>query len=101
MSARIYQPAKTAMQSGTAKTRKWVLEFVPAKPKQSDPLMGWIGSSETATQVRLSFPTLDDAKQYAESHGIAYRVMTPHKRKRRTKTYADNFRHDRVSAWTH
>ena len=29
MTARIYKPAKTAMQSGQAKTKEWVIDFEP------------------------------------------------------------------------
>ena len=39
--ARIYKPAKTAMQSGTAKTNDWVLDYEPSEPRQVEPLMGW------------------------------------------------------------
>ena len=39
MRARIFQPAKTAMSSGTAKTRRWMLEFVPASTRSVDPLI--------------------------------------------------------------
>ncbi len=55
MSARIYQPAKTAMQSGTAKMHGWVLEFVQADARAIDPLMGWTSSDDTQSQVRLRF----------------------------------------------
>lgn len=93
MRARIYQPAKTAMQSGTAKTRKWIVEFMPpASP---------FGVGETMTQVRLTFHNLDDARAYAAKQGLAYHVITPQKRKNISKSYSDNFRYDRTVAWTH
>ncbi len=101
MIARIYQPSKTAMQSGMAQTRSWVFEYVSQKSKQSDPLTGWIGGSETNLQVKLQFNTLEEAEIYAKSRNIAYRVQQPHKRKRVAKSYADNFKHDRIGAWTH
>lgn len=104
MIARIYQPAKTAMQSGMAKTKKWILEFVPSASsvkQRSDSLTGWVSAAETMTQVRLKFDSLDDAKAYAEKQGLAYRVAQPHKRKTIRKSYSDNFRHDRTGAWTH
>ncbi len=101
MTARIYQPAKTAMSSGTAKTHKWVLEFVPSQPRQKDPLTGWNSSSETQTQVRLKFDTLEAAQDYARAHGIPVRIDAPHPRKVTVKTYSDNFRHDRYGQWTH
>ena len=37
MLAKIYQPSRSAMQSGPARTRDWVLEFVPADAKSIDP----------------------------------------------------------------
>jgi len=101
MSARIYQPAKNAMQSGTARTRDWVLEFVPQKPPVRDPLMGWTGAAETASQVRLRFTSLEAAQAYARANGLAYQVIKPNKRKAQAKAYADNFKHDRIGAWTH
>lgn len=89
---RIYQPAKTAMQSGRAKTRRWVLEFEPAAPKVTDPLMGWIGSSDVGGQVRLRFEDREAAIAYAERNGLTYRVQEPHERRVRPRSYADNFR---------
>jgi len=101
MRARIYQPAKTAMQSGRAKTRKWVLEYEPTRRQQLDPLMGWPGGSNTMGQVRLSFDTLDDAVAYARKHGLAYNVQQPKERNIRTKAYADNFAVSRKVPWSH
>ena len=37
MTARIYKPAKTAMQSGWAKTKDWALEFVPTHGRIAGP----------------------------------------------------------------
>ena len=64
MSARIFKPAKTAMSSGTAKTKAWVLEFLPAQARRIDPLMGWTSSSDMDSQVRLRFETVEAAKAY-------------------------------------
>ena len=94
--ARIFQPAKTAMQSGRGGTRKWVLEFEPGTPRMADPLMGWIGSADTLRQVRLTFDNRDDAVAYAERAGISYRVDEPHDRRIRPKSYAANFAYDRI-----
>ena len=65
MRARIYQPARTAMQSGTAKTHGWVLEFAPSEAREVDPLMGWTGSADTQSQVRLRFESKEAALAYA------------------------------------
>ncbi|AHE57152.1 ETC complex I subunit [Sphingomonas sanxanigenens] len=92
MAARIFQKPKNAMQSGRAGTQHWVLEFEPAEPKRADPLMGWAGSRDTQEQVRLSFPTLDAAKAYAEREGLAYHVIPAPARRLKLQAYADNFR---------
>lgn len=103
MRARIYQPAKTAMQSGTAKTKGWVLEFVQASAREVDPLMGWTSSNDTQTQVRLRFDTSAAAEAYAVANGIEYEVIAPKSRKPliRARGYGENFATDRKGAWTH
>jgi hypothetical protein len=103
MRARIYQPAKTAMQSGTAKTHLWVLEFAPASEREVDPLMGWTSSSDTQAQVRLKFETRAAAEAYATERGIAFDVVEPKPRKAviRARGYGENFATDRKGAWTH
>lgn len=103
MRARIYQPARTAMQSGTAKTHGWVLEFAPASPREVDPLMGWTSSSDTQAQVRLRFATKDEALAYAAEQGLEVTVTEPHVRKPniRPRGYGENFATDRKGAWTH
>jgi ETC complex I subunit conserved region len=103
MIARIYRPARTAMQSGYANTKDWILEYVPEKDKPLDPLMGWIGSTETTSQVRLSFDTREEAVAYAERHGIPFQVFEPKERKPviRPGGYGDNFAANRRIGWTH
>ena len=101
MLARIYRPAKTAMQSGTAKTREWVLEYVPESPREIEPLMGWTSSGDMRSQVRVSFPTKEEAIAYAKRNGIPYRVREPRPRQQTRKSYADNFKFGRKEAWTH
>ena len=101
MKARIYSPTKTAMQSGKAKTGHWVLEYEAVQPKTVEPLMGYTSSHDTTGQIRLTFPTLDDAVAYAEKNAIAYRVEMPKPAKRMAISYADNFRYDRKIPWTH
>jgi hypothetical protein len=98
---RIFQQPKNAMQSGTAGTHEWVLEFEPTDRRRADPLMGWIGSADTQTQVRLRFETREEAVAYAEREGLTYAVELPHSRKFRPKAYADNFRFGRSENWTH
>jgi hypothetical protein len=92
MTAIIYQTPKSAMQSGKAKTDIWVLEFERSEALRPDPLMGWAGSGDTQTQVRLTFPSKDAAKAYAEKYGIVARVHATPPKRLKIQTYADNFR---------
>lgn len=103
MRARIYQPAKTAMQSGAAKTTHWVLEFGQDAAHEIDPLMGWTGSSDTQAQVRLRFDTREEAVAYAGSKGWDYDLTEPQLRKPniRARGYGENFATDRKTVWTH
>jgi ETC complex I subunit-like protein len=101
MLARIYIPAKTAMQSGKANTKEWVLEFEPASARVSDPLMGWTVSSDMNGQVRMMFDTQAEAVAYAQRHGIAFEVLAPPQHRRTLKAYADNFAFGRRESWTH
>ena len=100
MRARIYRPAKTAMQSGRAKVGGWVLEYEPTGGRL-DPLMGWSGAGDTSGQVRLKFETVDDAVAYADKHGIDYNLQQPKERTIRPKAYADNFAYGRRVPWSH
>ena len=103
MRARIYQPARTAMQSGTAKTQAWVLEFAPATAREVDPLMGWTSSDDTQSQVRLRFDSREAAEAYATEKGLEFDVAEPKPRKPviRPRGYGENFATDRKGAWTH
>ena len=103
MNARIFQPARTAMSSGTAKTKHWVLEFTADQARQVDPLMGWTSSSDTQAQVRLQFDSKEAALEYAESKGIDAIVTEPKKRRANIRPggYGENFATNRRGAWTH
>lgn len=101
MTARIFRPAKTAMQSGKAKTQEWVLEFEPETARSIDPIMGYTTSSDMKSQIRLRFETREAAVAYATRNGIAFRVSEPKESKRRKVAYSDNFRFDRRQPWTH
>ena len=92
MSARIYRPAKSAMSSGQAKTRSWVLEFSHDTARRVDPLMGWTGSADMNRQVQLKFDSKEDAITYASKMGLDFEVKSEHKRKRNIQSYADNFK---------
>jgi hypothetical protein len=101
MTARIYKPAKTAMQSGLAKTKAWVLDFEPETPRTVEPLMGWTSSGDMRQQVRLTFSSKEEAIAYCERHGIAYQVTEAAPHVRHGMSYSDNFSFKRRDAWTH
>lgn len=101
MVARIYRPTRTAMQSGKAKTRDWMLVYEPEQPKRVEPLMGYTSSGDMLSQLRLSFETREQAVEYAERNDIPYRVEEPKETRRSKIAYADNFRYDRRQPWTH
>jgi len=90
--ARIFQKPKNAMQSGRARTDRWVLEFEPAEAKRADPLTGWAGSGDTRGQLNLSFATLEAARAYAEKNGITATVIPAPAGVLKLQAYADNFR---------
>lgn len=103
MRARIYQPAKTAMSSGTAKTKHWVLEYANREARSVDPLMGWTSSSDTQSQVRLTFATKQEALDYAADKGLEVTIQEHKKRKANIRPggYGENFATNRRGAWTH
>jgi hypothetical protein len=101
MLARIFRPSKSAMQSGKAKTKLWMLEFVPASARLSDPLMGWTTSTDMEGQVRLMFDTREEAVAYAQRHGIAFELLPETKVHKIPRAYADNFSFHRKQPWTH
>lgn len=102
MTARIYRPSETAMQSGGA-SDKWVLEYEPAEQRRIDPLTGWTGSGDTRSQVKLTFESKQAALTYAAKHGVAAQVIEPAARKMtvRAQGYAGNFATSRRVPWSH
>jgi hypothetical protein len=101
MPAKIYRPAKNAMQSGKAKTTHWVLEFEPEKPRAIDPVLGYTSSGDMKQQVKLTFETREAAEAYAQRKGIDYLVIEPKEPTRKNVSYSDNFRYNRQQPWTH
>ncbi|HRK24985.1 MAG TPA: ETC complex I subunit [Beijerinckiaceae bacterium] len=101
MTARIYKPARNAMQSGQAKAKRWMLDFEPEARREVEPLMGWTSSSDMQAQVRMWFDSKEAAIAYAERNGIPYRVEEPRERVPRSASYSDNFKFNRVGQWTH
>jgi hypothetical protein len=101
MLARIFRPAQTAMQSGSALTDRWQFEYEPEVPLRVDPLMGYTSSADMRRQIRLEFATCEEAIAYAERNGIPYRVFEAEERQPKKLSYSDNFRFDRLQPWTH
>jgi hypothetical protein len=101
MTARIYKPARTAMQSGHAKTKDWVLDYEPEEPRVVESLMGWTSSGDMKSQLRLTFDSKDEAVAYCERHGIPYQIFEAKQPARHGLSYADNFAFTRRGAWTH
>jgi hypothetical protein len=100
MTARIYLPARSAMQSGQGKD-KWILEYEPETPREIEPLMGWTSSNDMKSQVKLRFESREEAIAYATREGIAYRVEEPKPATRKVVSYSDNFKHNRIVPWSH
>ena len=92
MKAKIYKPAKTAMQSGRAKYNKWVLKFLDQKNQLKDTMMGWNGGSSTVSQIELKFSSKEEAVNYAKKNSIDYEILETSERKVINKSYADNFK---------
>ncbi len=103
MTARIYKPARNAMQSGVAKSKLWILEFVNESGRDVDPLMGWTSSSDTQAQVKLWFSSKEAAQEYAVENGIDAVVCVPQSRKPNIRAggYGENFATYRRGPWTH
>ena len=92
MKAKIYKPAKTAMQSGRAKYNKWLLKFSDQKNQIKDTMMGWNGGSNTVSQIELKFSSRKEAINYAKKNRIDYEVLETSERKVINKSYSDNFK---------
>lgn len=101
MTARIYRPARNAMQSGRGKSKQWVLVHEQVEARTIDPLMGYTSSSDMKQQIKLSFETLEAAEAYAQRNGIPYSVQPAHEATPKRVSYPDNFKSDRKTPWTH
>jgi hypothetical protein len=101
MLARIYKPARTAMQSGQAKTKEWVLDYEPEQPRAVEQLMGWTSSADMKQQLHLAFDTKEEAVAYCEHNGIPHQVFETRPPERAHISYSDNFAYSRRQPWTH
>ena len=78
------------MQSGFAKSDKWVIEYIVDQPGVN-PLMGWESSTDTFSELNLEFSSKEKAIEYAKKNKIDFELIEPQKRKIVKKSYADNF----------
>ncbi|MCX5493857.1 ETC complex I subunit [Kaistia dalseonensis] len=101
MVARIFKPAQNAMQSGQAKTDRWMLTYEPESPVLVEPLMGYSSSGDMKRQIKLFFDTQEEAVAYAEKNGIPYQLFAAHENVRKKISYSDNFKFGRLQSWTH
>lgn len=99
---RIYRPAASVMQSGGRHKRHWVLEFESKSPRWIEPLMGWTASDDPFSQIRLTFPDLASAVDYAERQGLDYQVIDPPaRRSSRRQNPSTNLESERTNGPTH
>ena len=94
MRVRIYKPAKSAAQSGRAKTHEWLLEPELLTPRTPEPLMGWVSAGDTYSELRgrLRFPTEQEAVSFANRNNWEYTLEKPAERIINPRNYLDNFR---------
>jgi hypothetical protein len=93
LKARIYKPAKNAMQSGRGNSKEWVLEYELETARKPEPLMGWTSSGDTLNEVVMKFESKEAAVAFAESKGIDFTLANDHPRKIKPRTYLDNFKY--------
>lgn len=89
MNARIYQIGHSAVQSGKGSS-KWVLEFVPEN-KFLDKVMGWVSSSDTMHEVKITFDNQEEAIRFAQKNNYEFELINSCEPKVIKKSYADNF----------
>ena len=78
------------MQSGFAKSEKWIIEYFTEQPG-INPLMGWESSTDTFSELNLEFSSKDKAIEYAKKNKIEFEIIEEKKRKIIKKSYSDNF----------
>ena len=98
---RIFQPRKTAMQSGRRWTKNWVVEFEPGAEQKNDPLMGWAGQGDTLNQLSMTFSSEEEAVFFCKKNGLTFTRTIAKSRSVKRKAYADNFAFKRDKNWTH
>ena len=88
--AKIFKPTKNPMQSGLAKSDRWVIEYIVDQPG-INPLMGWESSTDTLSELKLEFSSKEKAIEYAKKNKIEFEIIEEKIRKIVKKSYSDNF----------
>ena len=101
MTIKIYKPAKTAMQSGLGKTKKWLAEYISEVDTVKDSLMGWNSSLDTQSQIKVFFDTKEQAIVWAKKNNYQFYIEEPKVKKIKPKSYSSNFDINRKEPWTH
>lgn len=93
MRVKIYQPAKSVMQSGRAKNF-WCVEPDLLTARLPENLMGWVSAGDTMGEMknRLRFKTQDEALAFAQKQGWEVVVDSAHERRIPPRSYMDNFK---------
>lgn len=94
MEVLIYQPEKTAMQSGTFKSQHWFMKFMnydKENTKYLFDLMNWAGSMDTLLTVKIPFGSKEEAINFANLKGFKYQILENNKRMLKKKSYTSNF----------
>ena len=94
MDVRIYQPAKSAMQSGRGGMSEWRIAPRLATARKPEPLMGWVSAEDTFSELqgRLRFHSPEEAAAFARRNGWTYEIEKPEERQIQPRNYQDNFR---------
>ncbi len=98
---KIYQPTKTAMQSGRGKIKKWIVEYVSNEIPEKDPLMGWNSSNDSKSQIKIYFDNKESAIEWVKKNNYQFEIIENQVRKIKPKNYSDNFSFTKKEPWTH
>ena len=87
----IFQPTKSAMQSGLKNSRRWCLSNNDINESFINSIFCWNGSSNPEKQIKLFFDDLESAINFAKKNDYDFEVQIPNKRSLIKKSYAENF----------
>lgn len=89
---RIYQPTKSAMQSGKKNSKKWLMLPLEKETVRSiNSLTGWTSANNTNSQLHFEFISKEEAIKFAQSQGFEFEVSEPKTTSVKKKSYAANF----------